>query len=211
LSKTVDGSWNTPEYRAAIEIAVFAGEIYAVALADRRAQYEARKAARKTGGSSNGRQHAPQAHLAPGTSRAGRTGHAKAHARKAPEETGEAGLTFDKSMEHLSRAEELYRAALDSHDLSPRDRANCAAHLAWVIFAQGAALNDAMAAGMPVLAALEGGITSVRTLHELRPIYDIAKAIQSGTRSGEATVTSPVPDTITGQQGEGTNEKHVHI
>jgi hypothetical protein len=67
-----------------------------------------------------------------------------------------------------ARSENLYRGALEG-DLPPRDRANHATGLALALLDQGATVH-AVDAGMSVLPALEGSVTSIRTLKALRPI-----------------------------------------
>jgi hypothetical protein len=73
------------------------------------------------------------------------------------------------------RSENLYRGALEG-DLPPRDRANHATGLALALLDQGAVVH-AVDAGMSVLPALEGSVTSIRTLKALRPIRIEAQQI----------------------------------
>jgi hypothetical protein len=72
------------------------------------------------------------------------------------------------------RAERLYRELLD-RDLAPRRRAFDAAHLAGTQLAQDAR-RDAIETGTAVLALVEDGVTSARTLNELRPVRAAAAA-----------------------------------
>jgi hypothetical protein len=80
------------------------------------------------------------------------------------------------SLGDYPRAEILYRQLLDQ-DLAPRPRAFVAAHLAGTQLAQNAQ-RDAIATGATVLALIEDGVTSARTLTELRPVR--AAAAESG-------------------------------
>jgi transcriptional regulator with XRE-family HTH domain len=76
-----------------------------------------------------------------------------------------------------ARSEELYRTALDGN-LPPRDRANHSAGLALALLDQDAKAH-AVDAGMAVLPALEGGVTSIRTLNALRPIRVAARNVNN--------------------------------
>ena len=67
----------------------------------------------------------------------------------------------------------LYRQVL-SCELSPRNRASYGAGLADALLKQGAR-QDAVAAAMDVLPALEGGVTSMRCLNRLRLIRQAAR------------------------------------
>lgn len=67
-----------------------------------------------------------------------------------------------------AHGEKLYRALLDS-ELTPRARAFLGARLAGALLDQGAR-NDAITAGTAALTCLADGVTSVRTLNELRPV-----------------------------------------
>ncbi|MBV9445743.1 MAG: hypothetical protein JO345_07595 [Streptosporangiaceae bacterium] len=75
-----------------------------------------------------------------------------------------------------AQAEVLYHKLLDQ-GLAPRARAFTAAHLAGLQLAQSAE-RDAIATGQTVLALLEDGVKSTRTLNELRPVR--AAAAESG-------------------------------
>ena len=66
----------------------------------------------------------------------------------------------------------LYRQVLAS-GLSPRNRASYGAGLADALLKQGAR-QDAVAAAMDVLPALEGGVTSMRCLNRLRLVRQAA-------------------------------------
>ena len=69
----------------------------------------------------------------------------------------------------------LYRQVLAS-ELSPRNRASYGAGLADALLRQGAR-QDAVAAAMEVLPALEGGVTSMRCLSRLRLVRQAARNI----------------------------------
>jgi hypothetical protein len=71
------------------------------------------------------------------------------------------------------RSEELYRATL-AGDLAPRNRAYYGAALAGSLLRQGA-VEQAIAEGVTVLRALVNGVTSIRTVGELRPIRAAAR------------------------------------
>ncbi|SRR6266568_1332527 len=66
------------------------------------------------------------------------------------------------------RAAELYRDLLD-RELGPRARAFLSSRLARAFLGQGAQ-REAVTTGTTVLAAIEGGVSSIRTLKELRPV-----------------------------------------
>ncbi|GAA2618586.1 helix-turn-helix transcriptional regulator [Actinomadura fulvescens] len=71
---------------------------------------------------------------------------------------------------HPDRAERLYRSVLDDSTLdSSRNRAYYGALLAGALLEQGDE-TQAIGEGMAVLPALSHGVTSVRTLNELRPL-----------------------------------------
>ena len=76
-----------------------------------------------------------------------------------------------------ARSEELYRGALEG-DLPPRDRANHATGLAIALLDQDA-MAHAVDTGTTVLPALEGGLTSIRTLKALHPIRLAAKKVNN--------------------------------
>jgi hypothetical protein len=76
-----------------------------------------------------------------------------------------------------ARSEELYRGALEG-DLPPRDRANHATGLALALLDQDATAH-AVDAGTNVLPALEGGLTSIRTLKALHPIRVAAEKVNN--------------------------------
>jgi hypothetical protein len=76
-----------------------------------------------------------------------------------------------------ARSEELYRGALEG-DLPPRDRATHATGLALALLDQNAPVH-AVGAGLTVLPALEGGVTSIRTLKALRPIRIAAQNVSN--------------------------------
>lgn len=87
-------------------------------------------------------------------------------------------VTGQEAMGHLNlgdpaRAEDLYRSVLVG-DLSPRSRTCKQALLAGALARSGDA-SGALNEGMATLAALEGGVTSVRALNELRPVRDSAE------------------------------------
>jgi transcriptional regulator with XRE-family HTH domain len=96
--------------------------------------------------------------------------------------TYEPGWIADISMESITeeqsrgslnlgqpdRAEKLCRDLLDG-DLGPRARAFLHARLTASLLGQGA-YQEALTEGTDVLTALESGVTSTRTLHELRPL-----------------------------------------
>ena len=63
----------------------------------------------------------------------------------------------------------LYRASLAEPGLSPRNQANYRAQLAAAL-ADSGDVTAAVAEGLAVLPALEGQVTSLRTLHELQPV-----------------------------------------
>jgi transcriptional regulator with XRE-family HTH domain len=67
-----------------------------------------------------------------------------------------------------ARGADLYRRALED-ELSPRARAYKGAMLAGALFQQGA-WEDAITEGAAVLPTLASGVTSIRTLNELRPL-----------------------------------------
>jgi hypothetical protein len=72
-------------------------------------------------------------------------------------------------------AEKLYRDVLD-RELAPRARAFLGARLAGSMLGQGAQ-REAVTAGATVLTAIEGGVSSIRTLKELRPVRLEARRI----------------------------------
>jgi DNA-binding XRE family transcriptional regulator len=74
-----------------------------------------------------------------------------------------------------ARAEKLYRDLLD-RELAPRARAFLGARLAGSMLGQGAR-REAVTAGGTVLTAIEGGVSSIRTLKELRPVRVEARRI----------------------------------
>jgi transcriptional regulator with XRE-family HTH domain len=67
----------------------------------------------------------------------------------------------------------LYRRVLDD-ELSPVGRAFSGAHLAKALLDRGA-MDDAIGAGMDVLPTLANGVTSIRSLDQLRPVRVAAK------------------------------------
>jgi hypothetical protein len=74
-----------------------------------------------------------------------------------------------------ARAEKLYLDLLEC-ELSPRARAFLGARLAGSMLGQGAR-REAVTAGSTVLTAIEGGVSSIRTLKELRPVRLEARRI----------------------------------
>ena len=72
------------------------------------------------------------------------------------------------------RAESLYRVLLD-REPTPRARAFLGARLAGIQLAQ-TDQHEAIATGLSVLKMLEGGVTSTRTLNELRSVRAAAGA-----------------------------------
>jgi transcriptional regulator with XRE-family HTH domain len=92
--------------------------------------------------------------------------------------TSESGITAMEAFGHLalgepSRSEELYRGLLDG-DLPPLGRACYGTQLSLSLLGQGAQ-GEAIAEGMNVLPAFEGGLTSLRVLRELRPVRVAAR------------------------------------
>lgn len=71
-------------------------------------------------------------------------------------------------------ASHLYRASLEEPGLSPRNRVNYRAQLAAALAARGDAA-EAISEGLAVLPALEGQVTSPRTVAELRPVRQAAQ------------------------------------
>jgi transcriptional regulator with XRE-family HTH domain len=78
----------------------------------------------------------------------------------------------------VGRGEELYRSVLDG-ELSPRSRA-CKQALLAAALARCGDTDGAVREGTIVLPALEGGLTSIRTLNELRPVRFAAEKIKAG-------------------------------
>lgn len=68
-----------------------------------------------------------------------------------------------------AKAENLYRSVLDDSSLSPRNRAGYGALLAGALLQKGDR-SHAIDVGLGVLPALAGGVTSIRTLNELRSV-----------------------------------------
>ncbi len=74
---------------------------------------------------------------------------------------------------HVDTAAAACRHSLDDSALPPRNRACRRAQLAAMLAKSGNA-QGAISEGMAVLPALEGGVASIRTLNELRPVRDAA-------------------------------------
>jgi hypothetical protein len=86
---------------------------------------------------------------------------------------GEAGILEEQARGAMNlgapgRAESLYRDLLDRRP-GPRARAYFNVHLANSLLRQGAR-HDAIIAGTAALEAFESGLTSIRTLKDLRPV-----------------------------------------
>ncbi len=83
--------------------------------------------------------------------------------------------------------------------VSPRDRALRQAHLA-AILATGGDLTEAVRQGMTVLSALEGGVASVRTLGNLRPVRVAAGASKRADAEEYRTRFDAAERTLNGLQ-----------
>jgi transcriptional regulator with XRE-family HTH domain len=91
----------------------------------------------------------------------------------------ETGITYTEaqglwSLGEMAPAEKLYRSVLDS-GLEPCRRAYIGTGLIGALLGSGAR-EDAISEGNTVLSALEGGLTSVKRLAELRPVRVAAGA-----------------------------------